>query len=585
MGSEMVLLATIVAVLLAYLAGSIPFAYVVAKLAAGVDVRTVGSGNVGATNVGRVLGLRYFLLVFALDLAKGLLPTWGFPIAVERLAGPGLPPGLAVFVAMATIVGHNYPVFLKFQGGKGVATSLGAFAALDPAAALGAGMGFLTFLTITRYVSLSSILGALVFVVVHFTRVDAPWGREQLAMTVVTLGLFGLMIVRHRGNLGRIAAGTEPKVPFSRRRKQPPAGKSRGLLVAGLAALGLGVATGGWVAINARRAVEAQCGPLKLVEVARASTGHQRAGRLAFADGGSTLAVACTRYNRVVIYRVGPGDTLTLAADVEVDGRPVAMAEGCGGLVVLQRPTGDDRHLEEGYFEVLGLDGKSRGPKVRVGWDPDDLAITPDGRRAIVVTSGHAEGETGRPDPALVVVSLAADPAQGGEIVARLPMIGEGVDPDRLALSDSGTLAAVALLGTNEVAAIDLADPSRPALIGRELLAVRDVPHLSRGEGDAILMPADTEREAVVVGAGGAGRFVVTTMPNSSGIEVVDAGDRRALGRLTLRGPANLGTIRPTGLAHAPGRSLLAVANRSGGIHLIRVEGRAIAAAEGPARR
>src|SRR4051812_40467004 len=172
----------VLAVVVAYLLGAIPFGYLVAYRVKGIDIRTVGSGNVGATNVGRVLGFRFFLLVFVLDVLKGLLPTLGFPRAVTALAGREVP-ALAVLVALATILGHNFPVYLKFRGGKGVATSLGALAALDPVASVSAAVGFTTFLLVTRYVSLSSVLGAIVFVLVHFVRVERPWDRDQLAMS------------------------------------------------------------------------------------------------------------------------------------------------------------------------------------------------------------------------------------------------------------------------------------------------------------------------------------------------------------------------------------------------------------------
>ena len=118
--------------LAAYLVGSIPFGYLVTYWVKGIDIRTVGSGNVGATNVGRTLGFRYFLLVFLLDMLKGFLPTLGFP-CVGRTAWPARrQPTCLSLVALAAILGHTFPVYLKFRGGKGVATSVGAVLALDP---------------------------------------------------------------------------------------------------------------------------------------------------------------------------------------------------------------------------------------------------------------------------------------------------------------------------------------------------------------------------------------------------------------------------------------------------------------------
>jgi glycerol-3-phosphate acyltransferase PlsY len=167
---------------------------------------------VGATNAGRLLGFRYFLLVFALDMAKGLLPTVGLPWMVGRMVAGEAPASLAVFVAVAAIVGHNFPLYLNFRGGKGVATSLGAVIGLDPYASLAAAVAFVVFMLTTRLVSLASILSALVFTAVHFSRVADPWGRGELAMSVATIALVILLIVRHRDNIMRIARGTEPRV-------------------------------------------------------------------------------------------------------------------------------------------------------------------------------------------------------------------------------------------------------------------------------------------------------------------------------------------------------------------------------------
>lgn len=203
----------------AYLIGAIPFGFLLAKGLKGVDVRAVGSGNIGATNVARVLGFWWFWPVFLLDLAKGLLPTWGFPPLAARLTGHAAPPDLAVLVAVATILGHNFPVYLRFRGGKGVATSLGAVFALDPGAGLAAACAFVVFLMVTRYVSLSSIGGGLVFFLAHFARVDAPWARGERSMSVMTVGLLVLLVARHRKNLSQLRAGTEPKVAFRKKKE------------------------------------------------------------------------------------------------------------------------------------------------------------------------------------------------------------------------------------------------------------------------------------------------------------------------------------------------------------------------------
>src|SRR3954466_12005327 len=118
----MFVLMQLAAVVLAYLIGAIPFGLLGARWVGGVDIRAVGSGNIGATNVGRVLGFRFFVLVFLLDMLKGLLPTLGPPALVAYLTGSN-PDHLPVLVALATILGHNFPIYLRFRGGKGVATS------------------------------------------------------------------------------------------------------------------------------------------------------------------------------------------------------------------------------------------------------------------------------------------------------------------------------------------------------------------------------------------------------------------------------------------------------------------------------
>jgi glycerol-3-phosphate acyltransferase PlsY len=210
------LLLSAIATIGAYLVGSIPTGYLVTRMARGIDIRTVGSGNIGATNVGRVLGFRFFALVFLIDFLKGLGPTLGFPVLITQAAGSS-PPGLAVAVAVAAILGHNFPVFLAFRGGKGVATSLGAVAALDPLACLVAALAFAFILVITRIVSLSSMLAALMFTVTHFSRLDEPWAASQSTLSVAILVLLALLFWRHRANVVRILRGSEPRI-----RLRPP---------------------------------------------------------------------------------------------------------------------------------------------------------------------------------------------------------------------------------------------------------------------------------------------------------------------------------------------------------------------------
>ena len=563
----MILTLSAIAVATSYLIGSIPFGFLIARWARGIDIRTVGSGNVGATNVGRAIGFRFFVAVMLLDLLKGLGPTLGFPALLDRFR-EGPYPTLAVMVGLAAILGHNYSVFLRFTGGKGVATSLGVVLALDPAAGLAAAVGFVVVLAITRYVSMSSILGGTVFVIVHFANRPRPFDGDQAALTLLIAVLYVMLIVRHRANLARIWSGTEPKVSLGRSRRS---GRARPMILLGIAAVAL-VSGGAAFVIGANgTSPTLRVGPVTLVEVARARTGHQRAGAVAFCDGGRVLAVGCPRYNRLVFFKIDTDATLTPFEDVPLDGMPVAIVPRPDRLLVLQRPSGDARHLEEGYWEAFDFRGNRIGSKFRVGWDPDDLAVRPDGAFAFVLTSGDAEGEEGKPPPALSVVDLR-DRTERHRVVAEIPLEGETCDPERIVLSDSGRFAAVATRRPIEVIGFDLNDPERPVSTGRTPLAAETVPHVSRTMGDdAILMPGDPSLETVVIAGLDAidAPLLVVSDPDRSSLVIVHGEQRRSLGELPLRGPLNLGTIRPTGLDYCDDRKLIAVSDRSGGVRLI----------------
>jgi len=571
-------------VVAAYLLGAVPFGWLLARWLRGVDLRSAGSGNIGATNAARVLGFRYFWLVFALDFAKGLLPTLAAPRLFEAVARTHAPPALAVAAALAAVLGHNFPVYLRFRGGKGAATSLGLLFGLDPVAAAAAAVGFVAFLLVTRYVSASSMLAGLVFFLAHFQRVDAPWSREQQPMSVLTVGLLALLVARHRTNLGRLARGAEPRVSLRRRPAGPRGGDDPGgpdrpgpsgrVSVAALVALALtalGVVAGWGLWRQAIRPNELILGPVRLAEVARAATGHQRAERVAFTDAGRLLAVTCPRYNRLVLYRVDDPGTLLPSGDLELGGKPVALAATRGRVYVLERPAGDSRHVEPGWVEAFDLRGGRVGPRTPVGFYPDDLALTADGRTLYVLTSGRAEGGADRPPPGLR--SYAVDPATASLTpLGSVAFHGPADDPVRLTLSDSGRCAVATLAGVDVAAALDLADPAAPRIIGRSPLAGVDAPYLSRSEDDRVVMPSESDREGVPVSIAGLGDCLVTTLPRGSGLELFGDPDRSrpALGRLTLHaGALNLGATRPTGLAYSPERGLIAVANRSGGVHLL----------------
>ena len=203
---------------MAYLFGSLPIGLMVGRMVKGIDVRNYGSGNIGASNVWRTMGPLWGIAVFLFDFCKGYLPTlltrgipnvpgW-LPIPHVAAASSNVPDWLPVAVGLAAIMGHNFSPFLKFKGGKGVATSLGvAFGLSATAAAVGFTV-WLACLLATRYISVSSMVGAVAasLVLVYIHRDHA-----HLAFAVlVTLSV----ILKHRSNMRRLQSGTEPKVSF-----------------------------------------------------------------------------------------------------------------------------------------------------------------------------------------------------------------------------------------------------------------------------------------------------------------------------------------------------------------------------------
>lgn len=192
---------TAVAVVLSYIIGSIPAAYLAGK-SRGIDLRRFGSGNLGATNVVRTLGLKIGALVFAFDLAKGAVPVLVFPPFVD---GPLSKQVVGILCGVAAILGHFRPIFLKFgKGGKGVATASGVFFALAPLPALASLLVFAVVLMVSGYVSLGSLTGALVLPVVLFVTEGV---RSPVFQISVALALF--VFWTHRANIRRLRRGEE----------------------------------------------------------------------------------------------------------------------------------------------------------------------------------------------------------------------------------------------------------------------------------------------------------------------------------------------------------------------------------------
>lgn len=208
---------------IAYLAGSIPFGLIVGR-AKGIDPRTAGSGNIGATNLGRLLGMRYFWLVFVLDLLKSLLPMLAATLLLYRasdgishLADTWHTSLLWLCVGLAAILGHMFSLFLKFKGGKGVATSAGVMLGLFPYytfPAIAAISIFILVFATWRYISLASITGVaafpLAYVAIGLWR-NWPLTSAQLPLLIAAILMAVLIIYRHRSNIARLRAGTESR--------------------------------------------------------------------------------------------------------------------------------------------------------------------------------------------------------------------------------------------------------------------------------------------------------------------------------------------------------------------------------------
>jgi glycerol-3-phosphate acyltransferase PlsY len=187
----------VAAVAIAYLLGSMPFGYWIGRLR-GVDLRAEGSGNTGATNALRVLGRKLGVLVMALDIGKGTVAV----LIAAQLGGTGT----EVLAATAAVIGHAFPVFLSFKGGKAVATGAGAMLGLAPITAVIAFAVWLVVIAVTRYVSVASLIAAVLFPILAIV-FDRPW-----PVIAFTLAAASFVFWRHRANIARLRAGTENRL-------------------------------------------------------------------------------------------------------------------------------------------------------------------------------------------------------------------------------------------------------------------------------------------------------------------------------------------------------------------------------------
>ena len=186
----------------AYLLGSIPNGLLIARLK-GIDLQKVGSGNIGATNVFRCVGKSWGIAAFVLDAVKGFVPAFVFPRLMEAA-----PPWLGLACGLAAVAGHNWPIWLKFKGGKGVSTSAGMLLGIAPAAV---GIGFAVFavvVALSRIVSLGSILAAIAVAGAGV----GLYGADNRLLAVALIAMGALVVLKHRANVGRLLKGTEPRI-------------------------------------------------------------------------------------------------------------------------------------------------------------------------------------------------------------------------------------------------------------------------------------------------------------------------------------------------------------------------------------
>ncbi len=200
----------IIVIVVAYLIGSIPFGYLIVRHKVGADVRESGSGGTGATNVSRRAGRAAGIVTLVLDALKGAIAI----VVAQMIIGEGGPniDWLTAAAAVATIAGHIFPVWLRFRGGKGVATGVGVFLMLAPIAVVCAAVIFVVVVSITKYVSLGSIVAAAMIPLFVFMDMvfSQPISDLRPLLTATAAGAM-LIILAHRGNIRRLAEGTEPK--------------------------------------------------------------------------------------------------------------------------------------------------------------------------------------------------------------------------------------------------------------------------------------------------------------------------------------------------------------------------------------
>jgi glycerol-3-phosphate acyltransferase PlsY len=199
---------------IAYFIGSLPTAVIVSKVFFGIDIREYGSGNSGATNTFRILGPRWGTLVMIVDVIKGVAATSLYILLPYYLTSELDRTNFMVGLGMAAVVGHIFPIWADFRGGKGVATLFGMILAIQPIVAVCCVAVFLLVLYLTRFVSLSSILASIAFAVF----ILVIFNEKELLYRAFAIGVALLVILTHQKNISRLLRGSESKVPILKHR-------------------------------------------------------------------------------------------------------------------------------------------------------------------------------------------------------------------------------------------------------------------------------------------------------------------------------------------------------------------------------
>jgi len=208
----------IILIILAYIIGSIPTAVWVSKSVFGIDIRDYGSGNAGATNTFRVLGSKWGSFVMLVDVTKGVVATSLYILIPYYLTNELARTNFMIALGMVAVLGHIFPIFANFRGGKGVATILGMALAIQPVVSLICLVVFLITLISTRFVSLSSMLAGVAFMVLILFIFNEKETMYRLFAIIVAM----MVVVTHQKNITRLLKGTENKVPIFKNRYKKP---------------------------------------------------------------------------------------------------------------------------------------------------------------------------------------------------------------------------------------------------------------------------------------------------------------------------------------------------------------------------